>query len=34
VLRSRYAFSSAQVLAFFEYLAGLVSVYLEDEDAV
>jgi predicted nucleic-acid-binding protein len=34
VLRSRYAYSSAQVLAFFEYLAGLASVYLEDEDAV
>lgn len=34
VLRSRYAYSRIQVLAFFEYLAGLSSVYLEDEESV
>ena len=34
VLRSRYRYSSEQVLAFFEYLAGLSSVYLEDEESV
>lgn len=34
VLRSRYAYSDDQVLAFFEYLADLPSVYLEDEESV
>ena len=34
VLRSRYAYSRAQVLAFFDYLAGLPSVYLEDDESV
>ncbi|MEP6547368.1 MAG: hypothetical protein ABJD53_07860 [Gammaproteobacteria bacterium] len=29
-LRSRYEYSSTQVLAFFAYLAGLSSVYLEN----
>lgn len=34
VLRSRYRYSIGQVLGFFEYLGGLASVYLEDEESV
>ena len=34
VLRSRYGYVHAQVLAFFEYLAGLPTVNFEDEEAV
>lgn len=34
VLRSRYGYATAQVVAFFEYLSALPSVTLEDGEAV
>ena len=34
VLRSRYAYSNVQVMSLFDYLAGLSSVHLEDEESV